>query len=345
MISIIYSTCRNRPRIELFLDSLYYDIIREKVDISLFQIVIVDFYLQYDESRKELFNKINNNRFDIVHVSSKPSPWQGPHRITSKNMFCASIPRNTGICYAKYDYIMFMDDNGYMKPGSLKYILDYANKNLTIAFGYQYVGSIEYTENGLKYEELENNGKIDVRISQGDKFRKLHGSQMYGHCAMPLKNVLFVNGYDETCNGLGYEDYQFGIRLMNANVDIFFSSYVLFYETKNIEPSEHFLRVDFLLEDSHYENLMKKYNITNRWHRPGSKHLSYFMLDMLTGGYYFSYGNDYNLKELRDVIQKGGSFSLPKVENNKTFYGVYLKDIVELWDTHSNTKPISVKFA
>lgn len=342
MISVIYSTCRVNPRLDLFLDSLYYDMKRENVELSLkIQIVIVDYHLQHDKSREEVFSKLNNNRFDIVHVSPKPSLWQGQYKITSKNMFCASIARNTGICYVKYDYVLFMDDNGFMKPGSLKHILSFCNKKLSVAFAYQYANAINYNEHEVNITPVENNGGIDVRIKQGDVFRKIHGSQLYGHCAMPLENILLVNGYDEISNGIGYEDLQFGIRLMTAGIDIFYSSDVLFYETKNISPEDHFQRVDFLLKDSDYDKLMKKYKIKARWHSPGSKHLSFLLLDMLMDDDYLTKGNDYNLRHLKNIIQMGNSFPIPNTENNMSFYGVYLKDIVDIWESNSNTIPIN----
>ena len=92
MLSFIYITCRKDPKIEWFIDSLYNQIMEENFDLSKIQIVIVDYELQYDESRRELIKNIIDGRFEYVHVEPKPSLIQGKHKVTSVNYFAASIP-------------------------------------------------------------------------------------------------------------------------------------------------------------------------------------------------------------------------------------------------------------
>jgi hypothetical protein len=53
MITFIYITCRNEPKLEWFVDSLC-----NQKDNTPIQLVIVDYALQFDETRKELFSKI-----------------------------------------------------------------------------------------------------------------------------------------------------------------------------------------------------------------------------------------------------------------------------------------------
>ena len=131
MITFIYTTCRKDPKFQWFVDSLYNQVIEEKFDCSKIEIVLVDFELQYDESRKDTMANIINNRFDFIHISSKPSPWQGKHRLTSRDCFSASLARNTGIGYAKHNYIVFIDDLSILSPGSFKNIVEYSIDPIT----------------------------------------------------------------------------------------------------------------------------------------------------------------------------------------------------------------------
>lgn len=106
-ISFVYSTCRENPYLEWFVETLYTQYIKNKINI---QLVIVDYYLQFDNDRKIYISNIINNKFEFVHISPMPCMFQGLDKITKNNYFSASLPRNTGICHCKYDYICFIDD-------------------------------------------------------------------------------------------------------------------------------------------------------------------------------------------------------------------------------------------
>ena len=119
MITFIYSTCRKHPRFEWFIDCLE----RQCKDIKI-QVVLVDFELQYDSTRLDRYQ----NKFDFIHVTPKPSAFQGKYRLSNRDYFAASIPRNTGVCYAKYDYLIFVDDLSIFSDCFQK-MVDYAEKN------------------------------------------------------------------------------------------------------------------------------------------------------------------------------------------------------------------------
>ena len=328
MLSFIYITCRKDPKIEWFIDSLYNQVMDEGFDLSKIQIVIVDYELQYDESRRELFNQIIRGRFEYVHVEPKPSLIQGKHKVTSVNYFAASIPRNTGICYAKYNYLLFIDDLGVLYPNSFKYMLEYAYKNMVVGFSYKKVYDLS-VDNGMITKCREHDGGIDSRIKYFDKdLNKISGTSLFGYSASPLESILKVNGYDEIHSTLGGEDYNYGIRLEKTGTPIYYSKKVLFYESEDFaDQGNVFIRRDPLLSDENYKNIMKKYNIVKRWDPNGRKDLSHLLLDLLTRDKYWAEGNDYNLKELREKIQNGEEFNTIFDINMKLIDGICVKDL------------------
>jgi len=329
MISFVYVTCRKYPKLEWFVDSLYNQISEIKFDIKKVQIVIVDYELQYDENniRKDMVNKIINNRFDYIHVSSKPSNIQGKYKLTKINYHACSIPRNTGICYVKYDYIVFIDDLSTLGEGLFKEIVKSATSKIVVGFGYKKVHNLSVID-GKIISKTEHEGGIDSRLKLGKLFRKISGSQLYGYSASPLSVILKVNGYDEFCNTMGGEDYHYGMRIDKLNIPIYYNANAVFYESEQISNEENvFIRRDPLLTKEAYMSLMTKYNVSKRYDINGRYDLSHFVLDSLTRDKSWTEGNDYNLAELRKKIQNGGDFNNVFDPDAKTIEGLFIKDI------------------
>lgn len=327
MITFVYTTCRKDPKFQWFIDSLYNEVTTEKFDSSKLQIVLVDFELQYDESRKDTMSNIINNRFDFIHVSSKPSPWQGKYRLTTKDCFSASLARNTGICYAKHDYIVFVDDLSVLSPGSFKNIVEYSKQKFIVAFSYKKVWDLEIEDGKIKHKREEPSG-LDTRWNQGSDFRKIGGSQLFGYSASPLSVLLSVNGYDEICNSIGGEDYHYGMRIEKLSIPIFYSKHVLFYESEDYaDQGNVFLRRDPVISIDQYSLLMKKYEIHRRWNQGAKTDVSHLVLDMLLRNKSWTEGNDYHLTDLRNKIQNGGTFDTSFNPDLKTLDGIFLREL------------------
>lgn len=327
MISFVYTTCRKNPKFEWFVDSLYNQAVEESFDLSKIELILVDFELQYDESRREMMSQIVNNRIKFTHVEPMPSPWQGKHRLSSRDCFSASLARNTGVCYVSNNYVFFIDDLSVLEPGSFKHMVEYATNRIVVAFGYKKVWDLQ-VENGVITNKREHEGGIDYRLRQGDSFRQIGGSQLYGYSGSPLSVLLSVNGYDEICNSVAGEDYHYGMRIDKLGIPIFYTSKVLFYESEDLaDQGNVFLRRDPLLSEQQYSDLMKRYNIVKRWTVGARTDVSHLILDMLTRNKSWSEGNVYTLKELRKVIQSGGTFQTEFSNDIKTLDGVFLRDI------------------
>jgi hypothetical protein len=321
-ITFVYITCRKNPRLEWFLDSLY----NQARDISNIQIVIVDFHLQYDEDRRKYVNNIVKGRFDFVHVPPKPSPWQGPHRLTKMDCFAASSSRNTGVCYVKHPYIVFVDDLSVMAPGSFSHIVQYAKESKVVAFSYAKVFELA-VHNGSITGMREHAAGIDSRNYIQGSLTHVSGSQFYGYASISLNTLLKVNGYDDISSSHGYEDLDCGIRLEKLGESIYYSKDVKFYETEDISNEVCFHRRDPLLSDEKYTELLKQFNIDIRWDPKGRFDISHLLVDKLTRNKTWTDGNDYNLAELRKTIQNGGSFPSSFDPDMKTIEGIFLRDL------------------
>lgn len=328
MLSFVYITCRKDPKFEWFVDSLYREVLSENFDPKKIQIVLVDFELQNDESRRDKIKNIIKDRFEYLHVEPKPTPWQGKYRITSKDCWSVSLVRNTGVCYAKYDYIFFIDDIGVITKGSFKHMLEYAKRRLPVAYAYKKVYDLVVDDGEVKSVREVESG-IDSRIKQpGEPFRQMSGTQWFGYSSCPLEWIVKINGFDELCNGLGAEDYNFGIRLEKAGAKLYYSKNAMFYESEDYANQGNvFFRSDPFLGDGKYEELMKKYDIKRRWDPNGKKDTSHLMLDLLTRDKYWTDGNDYNLGELRNKVQQTGKFDINIRTDIELIYGGFLKDL------------------
>lgn len=324
----MYTSCRKNPKFEWFVDSLYNQIVEESFDLSKIELILVDFELQYDESRRETMSQIVNNRFKFTHVEPMPSPWQGKHRLSSRDCFSASLARNTGVCYASNDYIFFVDDLCVLEPGSFKSMVEYASKKIVVAFGYKKVWDLE-VENGVVIHKRETPAGTDPRLYQGSDFRQIGGTQLYGYNGTPLEYILRINGFDEKHNGVGYEDLDYGHRLEKCGIPIYYSSKVMFYESENLaDQGNCFLRRDPLITADEYQALMLKYNIPKRLDPNGRTDISNLFVDMLLmRNKSWTEGNNYILKELRKQIQAGGKFQTDFDKDVKTLDGVFLRDI------------------
>ena len=326
MLTFVYTTCRPEPKLEWFTDSLFMQLIENKIDPKTVQFILVDYELQYNPSRRE---KLYDDRIDFLHVEPKPCAWQGKYKITKTNWFCAGLARNTGICYTKNDYLFFIDDTCILAPGSLRYMLECAKKKVVCGFSYRKVFDLK-VEYGNIVSKRDEAGGVDSRItSGGDAFRRIGGGQLWGYNGSPISVLLSVNGYDEICNSMGGEDYHYGTRIEKLGIPVYYTTNVLFYESEDLASQEgcFFPRRDPFLGEDRYKELMQKYDVKTRWYTDGRYDLSHLILDMLMRGKTWTEGNNYNLTHLRDHILSGGSFSTEFSKDLKSIDDILLTDI------------------
>lgn len=305
MLTVAYITFRINPRFEWFCSSLKREM--QASGYEDLQIVVIDGRVWYDDQRASKMLEWCGDRFKFEHYSPKPTVWQGPTRLTSKDYFAAASVRNTAFCYAKRQQVAFVDDLSVLLPGWLKMHLKAAED------GYALCGTTCKNKN----IEVDSEGTIqafeffppgqDTRIPQikesPNGLTPCGGTWMYGGTfSVPLEKALAVNGQDEIHDIIGGEDYDFGIRLTRAGTALYISKACGTFED----------------EDGHHTEapmcrLDKPWPPDGRnpgWDGP---YVSNLLLNRLMREETRAHtlGVQPNLRELRDKIQKGEAFPVP----------------------------------
>ena len=197
--SILYITGRLEPRLDWLFDGLA----RQARDNDDLELVVIDLHgrhlaaLERNPERVPALKKIR------VH-QPKPNIWQGPHRVTSSDWWAKSNAINTALCLASHDYIACVDDRSRLGP---EWLATVRRGERTAAV---FCGSYERLEDG----KIVPDGR---RASSPSGRRNCGGSWLYGCTwALPLAWALEVNGFEEGCDGMGGEDYIFGLNLAAA---------------------------------------------------------------------------------------------------------------------------------
>lgn len=289
MLSLIYITFRENCQFQWTFDALVNQV-PENLRSSI-QLVIVDGMLQHDETalkRRQAFKDIIGDTFDYVHVEPKPTPWQGRYRTVSKDHFAASNTRNTGACYAKYSYLVFIDDLGVLSETWFAAVLTAQKENIVQAGAFKKMKGLVVEKGRMVKGDNANYNDVvheDHRLklpqySREDEKNLSCGGHLYGSSFGIPKAVYFaVNGQNEMFDGMGYEDCDLGIRLERSGVPIYYHKRMLIYENYRQLGSDNrrdCKRADPVPSEDEYKALLKEYNFTDRY-GDGPKGLSHFM--------------------------------------------------------------------
>lgn len=218
-LTIVYTTARYEPKVEWFLDSLAN---QDGTGIPMFVIAP-------GHSNVRMSDRFN-------HAFPKPTVWQGPNRITKQDWWAAANSRNTGICLCQTDWIAFVDDRCVLLPTWLEAVKDAMAGNYVVCGAYE-------KRHGMKVQEgmIIDPGTVTGRDHRmtGAKFPRPVSSEWTFGCsiALPLEWALQVNGFDETCDGLGHEDCFFGMMLANNGHPIRLDERMMMIEDRTPEDS------------------------------------------------------------------------------------------------------------
>ncbi len=300
-LTIVYVTARLEPKVEWFLESLH----RETAgDYSNRKVLIVNSY-----SATEKWHGTTEYGLSFTSVKPKPTIWQGEHKITKDEWWAKSNALNTGITLCDTEWIAFVDDRSVLMPGWLQCVQDSMIHEYAVCGSYEKRANMRVT-NG----EISNHGELlgeDVRRKFG---RPVITADWYGGSgALPLEWCLQVNGFAEKyCDGLGFEDIQFGITLRNNGFDMRYDSRMMIVEDRTQGE------IDGALKRG-----SKPSPDPNDIYKAKDYQILAFMKDSKVSG------NSYDLRELRQRVLKGEPFPPPSVLDHYDWYdGEFVGDMV-----------------
>ena len=293
MLTIAYITFRERPRFEWFVKSLRRECSGNFLGL---QIIVVDGRLWREgaETRKSELRNIAGG-MEFQHVPPKPTVWQGPNRLTSKDYFAAANVRNTAFCYSKGSHVAFVDDLSVLRPGWLRCHQDAALGGYVLSGLTDKIKNISVDDNGdvVSFDEhLPGKDSRRVQIPPTG-VHDSHGSWLYGGTfSVPLEAALRVNGQDEICDSIGGEDYDFGVRLLRAGYVLKITAECATYE----DEDAHHTEASVTRLDKPWSGSLGPYGSNVLYNR------------LMSENRFLPLGNGFSLRELRDRILAGEPF-------------------------------------
>lgn len=323
MITLCYSTARPAPMLEWFFDSLKHNNYLDEIG----QIIIVDRFAEAcdgwteDDARRAVVRTCDvAGKFANITqvVPPKPCVWSGKHRLTPRNWWSASSYRNTALCYATGDYIVFLDDRCVVMPTFMDAVHEAREKQYVVGGCYEkhrglvvkdgyIVHSVERTATDCRMNE-------PAAIANPHRRRPIKGDDLFG-CAfgLPVPWMLQVNGQDESWDSISFEDCHFGKMLENNGFPICHDGRMKMVEDRT--PAEQ--------DSSCREHDMKRSSKEKHPHDTNDK--THTLKRKLWGNKRAVH--QWNMREIRENVLRGGSFPPAFGPSFDWFDGQKLKDM------------------
>lgn len=302
-LTICYITSRKDPKIEWFLDSLRKQ--AAGLAIECLRVVVVSFHDLDEQGSSECRSPL-----EVIWTRSKPSVWQGPHRLTKENYFAASNARNTGLCLAPDGWIAYVDDLSVLMPGWLDFVVSAVGQNTIYLGAYRKVKELVVEEGEVKSFK-EYPGGRDSRWNRGhdNKPMPVDGDAMFG-CSFvgPVEAFLTVGGFPEFVDGMSFEDVLMGIAMQNAGFKFAYVRKMLTLESEELH---------------HVEPAFKR---TDKGISPADK--SHAALNMVKSGCkYFENYYEGGIRKMREEVLSGKPFPVVQIPEFDWFDGKPLRDM------------------
>lgn len=318
-LSLITCTLRKEPRFDWMADSLARGA-RKHPEVE-WELIVVDGQLWYQDDRNEKLMRAMEHAWDlwppdgdprrihfVRHVKPKPTVWQGPHRLTSKDWFALCNARNTGLCLATGEHVVFFDDCTVLDEDFLHWHWRAAQKNVGQAGSFRSYTRATVEDGKVIDGEFHPGG---IKDSRGDEFRKSYGGWLWGlNMSFPLEAALSVGGYDEKYDGqAGSEDCDFGVRLERLRCPLIYNPECLIYQIlethEPLDGHSSWTPVPEMERPRPKELVLTRDGIP---HFANEKLIEILANDTAR---FWPLQQNYSLRELRALIQRGESFPVP----------------------------------
>jgi hypothetical protein len=269
-LTLIITTCRIQPHYDWILDSL----LKQNDPPEDVKVIAVDFHAA---TRKGLPSWVKV-------VEPKPTVWQGKHRVTRDHWWAKSNALNTALCLADSEWIACVDDCCVLVPTWLTAVKDAMRDNYVVCGTYEKRFNM-VVEDGY----IVDDGLLDSYDHRWEKdtIKDIGGHWFFGCSnAMPLAWALEANGYDESCDGLRYEDVVFGGMVQRNGHPIKWDSRMKVVQSRNCNPNDVAIRG------------------WDKGKSPNDK--SHALLKRVAGATRATHV--WNIPQIRDSVLKGGAF-------------------------------------
>lgn len=308
-VSIVQVTHRREPAFAWLADSLAAQLERGD-DV---EVIFVDGL--HAPERSAQLARIVAGRFPFRHVPPKPTPWNGPHRLTTRDYWAVSSARNTGIVYATNPYVVFVDDITVLGEGWWQQVRAAAGNGIVVAGAYRKAHEMVVREGRLVSSRLERVG-IDCRWERGDDRESvpIGGGEFFGNgIGVPRELLLELNGFDELCDPVGGEDYHLGLRIEWSGARIHYCRSMLVTESEELASQPSLvLRHDKTAEPATYMRRLREFGVRQR-STEGPFDGGHLILDILFGTRSLrTMGNYYSLRSLTEFDLPGTIARFPR---------------------------------
>lgn len=317
-LTIAYITARKEPHLDWFMESLANELVRCGCSGREIQVLIVDHLCSEFGLRKRTSASYVIGRCRTKYTATKPSVWQGKHRLTEVDFFSASNARNTAICLCETKWIAMVDDLSVLMPGWLKQAFKAMAYDGCVTCGSFSKKKGMIISDGFVKKFTDYPEGHDWRMKQSFKDKQplinyRCPPEWFFGCSFvaPLDALLSVNGYPEyLCDGLGYEDSIMGKMLYRAGIAFRFDPLMMTWESEDDHHNQPaMLRIDPGLspDDKSHAVQAQVAKASRAW----------FEQD---------FGGIEHIEDLRAKVQAGGPWPVPTGPKTEWFTGMPLSE-------------------